>query len=99
MVVFQDAGLHHFGAGAIYDLFERCGVQVKNDTAVQKVTSQFEQRVQRYGGHVRLRPSTAAFFYVLLELDPPGKKAVLMSCSLYDHPRISVLVIPSYDFI
>lgn len=78
VVVLEEAGFQEFGAEIVHDLLQGGRVQIEYHAAVQQVTAQLEQRVQRDGRDVRLRPSTAAFLHVLLELDPSGRFAPLL---------------------
>lgn len=52
------------------NLVKTCAFEIEQYCSRKNTTSQFEQRMQRYGRHVRLRPPVAALFDVLLKLNP-----------------------------
>jgi hypothetical protein len=72
LVAGQAPAVDHVVQDEVGDLVHGAGLQVQQDRPVQDQAAQLEQRVQREGGHVRLRPPVAALLHVLLELDPPG---------------------------
>ena len=53
-----------------YNLIQCGSIHVKHNGALQQGTSQFKERVQGQGGHVRLGPSFSSFLHILLKLDP-----------------------------
>jgi len=46
------------------------GLDIEHDGALEDAAAQLEQAVEGEGGHTRLGPLVAAFFHVLLKLDP-----------------------------
>ena len=67
---------------------DACGqgveVSAEEKSAVCEAVTELEERVERVGGHVRLRPTLATLFYVLLELDPStrGRKTPMRARAL-----------------
>ncbi len=67
----QVAGVDHGIDGQVGDLAQGRRFGVEQHGAVEDEAAQFEERVQRQRGHVRLGPTAAALLDVLLELHPP----------------------------
>lgn len=71
LVEGQLVGVDHRVERQVANVLERVGRHVEADGAVENHAAELEQGVERERGHVRLRPTVAAFLHVLLKLHPP----------------------------
>ena len=78
LVPGEGAAVDHVVESEVGDLVEAAGGHVEADGAVEEKGPELEEGVEGEGGDVGLAPSVASLLHVLLKLDPPVDRLVVM---------------------